>query len=104
MRALRAAAALSIDGRLDEDAWREAPVAAGFLRREPSAGAPAGEPTELRILSDDGALYVGARLRDGERARVVRQLSRRDDVAEADSFSLYLDAHHDHLSGALCSW
>ena len=101
MRAVRATAAIAIDGRLDEDAWRDAPVAAGFLQREPNEGAPATEPTELRLLYDDGALYVGVRLHDSEPARIARQLSRRDDLAEADSFSLYLDAHHDHLTGAL---
>ncbi len=101
VRAVRATAAISVDGRLDEDSWSDAPVAAAFLQREPNEGAPASEPTELRLLYDDGALYVGVRLRDGEPQRIARQLSRRDDLAEADSFSLYLDPHHDHLTGAL---
>ncbi len=99
VRAERASAPISVDGRLDEDAWRQAPVAGGFLQRDPNQGEPATEATELRILFDDGALYVGARLRDREPARIVRQLSRRDVVAEADSFSIFLDPHHDHLTG-----
>ncbi len=99
VRAERAGAPISVDGRLDEDAWRRAPVAGGFLQRDPNQGEPATEATELRILFDDGALYVGARLRDREPARIVRQLSRRDVVAEADSFSIFLDPHHDHLTG-----
>jgi len=99
VRAERASAPISVDGRLDEDAWRRAPVAGGFLQRDPNQGEPATEATELRILFDDGALYVGARLRDREPARIVRQLSRRDVVAEADSFSIFLDPHHDHLTG-----
>ncbi|HYU43958.1 MAG TPA: DUF5916 domain-containing protein [Vicinamibacteria bacterium] len=97
--AARATVPISVDGRLGEDEWSQAPVAAGFVQREPSEGAPATEATELRLLYDDAALYVGVRLHDSEPGRIIRQLSRRDDVAEADSFSLFLDPHHDHLTG-----
>ena len=38
-----------------------------------------------------------------EPARIARQLARRDQNAEADSFSLFLDAHHDHVTGATFS-
>jgi hypothetical protein len=100
LRAARASAPIVLDGRLDEDAWRAAPVAGGFLQRDPNQGEPATEATELRLLYDDHALYVGARLHDAEPGLVVRQLSRRDVVAEADSFSVFLDPHHDHLTGA----
>ena len=101
VRAARATGAIAIDGRLDDLAWQGVPVAASFLQRDPSEGEPASEPTELRIAYDDVALYVGARLRDDEPRRIARQLSRRDDIVEADSFSLYLDPHHDHVTGAL---
>jgi hypothetical protein len=90
-----------VDGRLDEDAWAAAPVADTFLQRDPDEGQPATEGTELRLLYDDRALYVGARLHDGETDRIVRQLSRRDELAETDTFTLYLDPHHDHRSGVV---
>jgi hypothetical protein len=90
-----------LDGKLDEAAWARAPVAAGFRQRDPDEGAPATEATELRVLFDDHALYVGARLHDDDPGRIVRQLSRRDAVAEADTFTLYLDPHHDGRSGVV---
>ena len=99
LQAVRASTTISLDGRLDEDAWQQAPPAVGFLQRDPNQGDPASEPTELRILFDDHALYVGARLHAGAPGAIVRQLSRRDLVAEADSFSLFLDPHHDHRTG-----
>jgi hypothetical protein len=101
VRAARARAPVAIDGRLDDDAWADAAVSGAFRQRDPTEGAPATEPTELRILYDDRALYVGARLTEGEPRRIARQLSRRDDIVEADSFSLYLDPHHDHRTGAM---
>jgi hypothetical protein len=99
VHAVRATAPIAIDGRLDEPAWRDAPVFGDFRQRDPDEGAPPTEPTELRLLYDDAALYVGVRLRDSDPGRIVRQLSRRDMLAEADSFSLFLDPHHDHLTG-----
>ena len=54
----------------------------------------------MRVAYDDRALYVAARLQDREPAAIVRQLSRRDASVEADAFVVYLDPHHDHLTGA----
>ena len=101
LHAGRASAPISVDGRLDEPDWQRAPVAGGFRQRDPDQGQPATEPTELRLLFDDHALYVGARLADDAPDRVVRQLSRRDAVAEADSFTLYLDPHRDRRTGVV---
>ena len=62
--AVRTAAAPQIDGRLDDAAWTQAPVIGGFTQRDPQDGEPASEATEVRIMYDDGAIYVGARLHD----------------------------------------
>ncbi len=101
VHAARAQAPVTLDGRLDDPAWRDAPVASGFLQRDPDQGQPATEPTELRLLFDDHALYVGARLLDREPGKIVRQLSRRDALAEADTFALYLDPHRDRRTGVV---
>jgi hypothetical protein len=89
-----------VDGRLDEAAWQGIAPASGFLQRDPVQGEPASEDTEVRVGYDDQALYVSARLRDREPSAIVRQLSRRDVAVEADAFLVYLDPHHDHLTGA----
>jgi hypothetical protein len=90
---------IAIDGRLDEPGWRTAPAAGGFRQVEPHEGADATEPTELRVLFDETALYVGARLTDHDPGGIARQRSRRDALVEADRFTLYLDPNHDHLTG-----
>ncbi len=92
---------VTIDGRLDDEVWTRAPAATEFTQRDPDEGKPATELTELRIAYDDAAVYVGVRLHDREPARIARQLSRRDQNAEADSFTIYLDPRHDHLTGAM---
>ncbi|MGH8637433.1 MAG: carbohydrate binding family 9 domain-containing protein, partial [Burkholderiales bacterium] len=103
VQGVRASAPIVIDGRLGDEAWLVAPAATDFTQRDPDEGKPVTERTELRVAYDDRSLYVGVRLYDREPARIARQLARRDSEAEADAFTLVLDAHHDHLTGAIFS-
>jgi hypothetical protein len=100
LRAQRVQTPPAIDGRLDDAVWNTADTARGFRQIEPDEGAPATEPTELRVLYDNANLYVGVRLYDREPGKIVNRLSRRDDDADADRFTFYVDSLNDHLSGA----
>ncbi len=93
------ASAIVIDGRLTEEAWQRAQPAGDFVERDPDEGTPATEPTDLRVLYDDRAIYIGLRLRDDDPARITRRLARRDSEPDADWVMVYLDPHHDHLTG-----
>jgi hypothetical protein len=74
-----------------------------FLQKDPDEGKPATEPTEVRFLYDDDALYVGARMFDSEPSKIAKRLTRRDGDTDgiADRFIVGLDAHHDKLTGSL---
>src|SRR5688500_2127438 len=100
LRARRADTPPAIDGHLDDAVWRSADVGDTFRQYEPEEGQPATERTELRILYDNSALYVGVRLFDREPGKIVARLSRRDDSPDADRFTFYVDALHDRLTGA----
>jgi hypothetical protein len=100
VQAVRVAAPIVLDGRLDDSAWNQAPAASEFFQRDPDEGKPATERTEVRVAYDEDALYLGLRLFDQEPGRIVRNLSRRDEGAEADRVVVYLDPRHDHLTGA----
>jgi hypothetical protein len=100
LTAVRASSRPVIDGRLDDRVWSEAAPLSGFLQRDPDEGKPATDDTFVRIAYDDDALYVGAHMMDREPGAIVRQLSRRDVSVDADALVVYLDPHHDHLTGA----
>lgn len=100
VQAARTPEAIRVDGRLDDAGWKQAAPATEFRQRDPDEGKPATERTELRVVYDDEALYVGFRLYDGEPQRIVRRLSRRDDSSDADHVRLYLDPRLDHQTGA----
>src|SRR5689334_6298444 len=61
MNAVRITEPISLDGRLEEPAWQLATPAKDFVQRVPRLGAPASDPTEIRILYDDKNLYIGAK-------------------------------------------
>src|SRR5215510_10378822 len=69
---------LSIDGKLNEAAWQLAAPLDGFRQREPQEGEPVSERTEVRVLYDADALYIGAWLFDRQAAAIVLGETRRD--------------------------
>ncbi len=82
-RAARRTGAVRIDGRLDEAAWAAATPITQFTQQQPDEGHPASERTEVRILYDDQALYVGARMYERGGAHAVRStLTRRDGLLD----------------------
>ena len=70
--ASRITEALSINGALDEDVWQTATPLTSFVQAEPFEGSPASENTEVRILYDDEAIYVGVILHDSDPSTSVR--------------------------------
>ena len=60
-----------VDGRLDEEVWQQADVITDFHQIRPGDGAEPSELTEVYLLYDDDALYVGARMYDSEPERIA---------------------------------
>lgn len=89
---------ITIDGALDERAWQSAPPITTFTQQQPNDGAAPTQRTEVRVLYDDGALYIGARMYDTEGARgVSTQLARRDATLNSDLLVIDLDPFRDRL-------
>ena len=57
--ALRTSEAPAIDGVFNERMWREATPLTDFIQAEPFEGQPATQKTEVRILYDDNAIFLG---------------------------------------------
>ncbi len=86
----------TIDGRLDDPAWTFATAITDLLQVDPDEGAPVSERTEVRLVYDAEALYVGVRLFDSDPRRIISRLGRRDAATHSDEFRLLLDSYHDH--------
>jgi hypothetical protein len=94
------AAGMHVDGRLDEAAWATAEVGSGFVQQRPRSGQPATDPTEVRVLVDGEAIYVGARMLDAHPDSIAAQLARRDASGiYSDWFQVVIDSYHDRRTG-----
>lgn len=89
-----------IDGNLDEPAWKEAPVASDFVQSFPSYGEGSRQKTEVRILYDNTAIYIGAYLYD-DPTLIRRQITARDEeqFKDVDYFSIFFDTYDDQQNG-----
>jgi len=92
--AVRAAQAPRIDGQLDDEAWKSANVTGSFLQANPIQGAPVKQQTEVRIMYDNTALYIGAMLYDSAPDSIMQQLGVRDAYLTADNFRVVFDTYN----------
>jgi len=88
-----------LDGVLDEEVWQAAPVASQFYELEPTPGPVEKHATEVRVLYDDAAIYIGAVMHDVSQDSILRELSARDNIGNSDWFGVFLDTYNDHLNG-----
>ncbi|MFK7807689.1 MAG: DUF5916 domain-containing protein [Saprospiraceae bacterium] len=90
---------LNIDGKLEEAEWVNAPLATGFIQAAPTPGVDADQESEIRVLYDDQAIYIGAHLKDMSPDSILSQLTERDRIDNADWFAVIIDAYQDGQNG-----
>jgi hypothetical protein len=89
-------APITLDGILDEPDWADAMPVTGFIQREPYQGEPATEKTEVRLLYDEEALYIGVWAWDREPEKLIINSLKQDfSHRNSDGFSFYIDSFND---------
>jgi len=89
-----------MDGNLDDSAWLNVPVLTDFIQNFPSFGIPVSKRTEVKIVYDNSAIYIGAYLYD-DPALIRKQITARDGEqrSDVDYFSVFFDTYNDHQNG-----
>src|SRR5262245_47867418 len=85
-----------IDGVLDDPLWQTVPASDHFLQSFPHDGAPASEPTHVKVVYDDDNLYFA--IDCAQSTRPVVRLARRDRDVDGDRVAIELDTSHDRRS------
>ena len=103
IRATRITTPMRIDGRLDEEVYRQVPAITEFIQQEPQEGAPVSESTSAWVLYDDDNIYVSCRCLMADRSKIVANDMRRDstNLRQNDNFGVFLDTFHDLRNGYL---
>ncbi len=90
---------IQLDGKLDEEDWKSAPVATNFYVNYPADTAAARFQTEARMLFDDHALYVSFVCFDDATPNVVQSLRRDFDYSGNDNVFMSLGPYNDGING-----
>ncbi len=93
---------LNLDGKLDENAWQQAPKISHFTQKELNEGEPATEKTRVSVVYTTKNLYVGVRCFDNNPSRIIAKDLRRDFTSsDDDNFKIILDTYNDNRNGFL---
>jgi hypothetical protein len=97
--AKRSSAAIVLNGRLDEPAWREAP-AARLVQQSPRPGEPVPYETEAKVIVLSDRIYIGFVCRDPEPRKISIHTMKRDDEMEGDdTVAIVIDTYGDRRTG-----
>jgi hypothetical protein len=95
IQAVHVARSPVLDGKLDDPAWHEARFVSDFVQRQPRWGEPPSRDTDLAVVYDDEALYVGARLHAHGPEDIQAVMTRRDDTGTAECIIVSFDTFRD---------
>ncbi len=88
-----------MDANFEEHSWNDAKWSSDFTQLKPIPGNKPTKPTEVAILYDQEALYVGVKCFDHPDS-VSRVLSARDDFnPNLDVFAIFIDTYNDRQNG-----
>jgi hypothetical protein len=85
----------TLDGRLDDAAWKTAAKITKFTQRNPREGAPATEPTEVWLAYDSRNLYVAIYAHYTDVSIMRANRVDRDQTWRDDRVAIYLDTFLD---------
>ena len=101
----RSSVSITLDGKLDEEAWRHAPVLK-LVQQSPKPGAPTSYETEVRIIVTNDRIYFGFVCRDPNPRHIAIHTMRRDETMgpdgetkSDDTVSIILDTYGDRRTG-----
>ncbi len=83
-----------IDGKLNEEMWKDAAVFKDFYQTSPGYNIPASKPTEVLVTYDEKNLYVAFKCWD-DKDKIRATLAKRDNVFGEDNVRMWLDTFDD---------
>ena len=97
--AVRATVAPIIDGKDDDQIWRDAPPITAFTQWQPTEGKAPRFRTEAKIAYDAANLFIFVRAFDPHPDSIIRILERRDTFTPSDMIWIFVDSFHDRRTG-----
>jgi hypothetical protein len=97
--AVLSSGSITLDRRLEEPIWREAPLLK-LTQQSPKPGEPTKFETEVRVVVAGDRVYFGFLCKDPELRRIAVHTMRRDALMTGDdTVSIVFDTYGDHRTG-----
>jgi len=97
-RGVRTTEKMTIDAKMDEAIWQEAEVLGDFVQLRPNPGKLSERKSEVRMVYDDDAIYILAKLYE-KKEDVFNLLTNRDNIGNSDYFGVSIDPFKAGLNG-----
>jgi hypothetical protein len=88
-----------IDGRLEQNVWKNAVLITDLIQRLPNTGEPVSERTEILLLYDNDFIYVAMRCTDDPAKITANELARDVSLGNDDRVQLIFDTFLDKRNG-----
>ncbi len=98
VQAYKTSKAIKIDGKLDEEDWQMAEQTSGFSQRSPNPLAPASKDSDIKVMFNDEAIFVGALLKDDPDS-INTRMTERDEIFNSDWFGMIFCPYQDGING-----
>lgn len=83
-----------IDGRVDEEMWKDAAVFKDFVQTGPGDNIAPSKPTEVYVMYDEKHMYIAFKCWD-EKDKIRASVAKRDNVFAEDNVRVWLDTYND---------
>ncbi len=97
IQAVFADANIIIDGKVQEDVWKLAPIATDFVMFEPDNGKIINQnkKSDVRVLYDNNAIYISALLYDNQPDKMLKEITDRDEFGTSEHFGVFINGYND---------
>ena len=101
LKAKKVAAAIKIDGILNEPSWAEAAEATNFIefRPTPFKPEPIGNKTVVKIMYNNVGIYIGGKCYEANTDSIAKELVGRDGFGNNDFLGVAFDTYYDKQNG-----
>ena len=101
LAAIRTAKPIKIDGLINDEAWKDAPVMTDLVEFRPAVGAVEKPETKTvsYLLYDDEGIYFGGYCYERTKDSIATELAGRDGFGTNDYIGLIFDTYYDKQNG-----
>jgi hypothetical protein len=92
-----------IDGKLDDEVWKQAAVFKDFLQVSPGDNIAPSKPTEMIMGYDARTFYVAFHCYD-EPSKIRATVAKRDEIFSDDNVRIFLDTFNDQRRAYVLGW